>query len=91
MNNKCRIFGFNKFKNKSEEEILRIVIGIESQNQKYYGLIPTTVFLKSNNNLIEILKYSIDTKEAIYYTCSNNIVTGKTKIINFTLDEQTVC
>ena len=38
--------------------------------------------IKGFDNLIEILKYSIDTKEAIYYTCSNNIVTGKTKIIN---------
>ena len=42
--NKCRIFGFNKFKNKNDEEMLRIVIGIESQNEKYKGLIPTTVF-----------------------------------------------
>lgn len=88
--NKCRIFGFNEFTNKNDEKILRIVIGIESQNERYKGLIPTTVFLKSNDNLIETLKYSIDTKEEIYYECSNNIVTGKTKIINFSLDPQEI-
>ena len=80
----CRVFGYGKYPDKETGEMmLRVLIGIKSENEKYYGMmIAPAIFLKYDEQLEESLKYAIDNKNLTrtYYTTTDNIITGKTKV-----------
>ncbi|HIT12250.1 MAG TPA: hypothetical protein IAB58_05610 [Candidatus Pelethosoma merdigallinarum] len=80
----CKVFGYGKYPDKETGEMmLRVLIGIKSENEKYYGMmIAPAIFLKYDEQLEESLKYAIDNKNLTrtYYTTTDNIITGKTKV-----------
>lgn len=77
----CEIFGFGKFNDKeTNEEMLRILIGVESNNEKYTGIMATTIFLPYDKNLEDDLEYARKNKKKASYETTDNIITGKTKV-----------
>lgn len=86
MDNKkeCIILGFGKYPDKETGEMmLRILIGIDSKNDNYYGImVAPAVFLKYEEDLENDLRLAIDNKDDTksYYTTTDNIITGKTKV-----------
>lgn len=78
---KCKIIGFGKVVTKEEnKEMLRIIIGINSISDNYYGTMVTTVFLDYDKNLVKDLEFAIDNDVECDYTTTDNIMTGKTKV-----------
>lgn len=78
---KCKIIGFGKVVTKEEnKEMLRIIIGINSISDNYYGTMVTTVFLDYDKNLVKDLEFAIDNDIECDYTTTDNIMTGKTKV-----------
>ena len=83
---KCKIIGYGKFEDKeTKEEMLRIVIGIPSNNDKYIGTMTTTVFLEYSEQLEHELNEALNLDSVVYYQTSDNIITGKTKITKLEL------
>ena len=84
MKKKCLILGYGTFEDKdTHDEMLRITMAIESNSEKYKGLMATNVFLKSNQILKETLDSAINDKSLdVYYETTDNIITGKTKVSN---------
>ena len=77
----CTIIGFGKYKNKeTHEEMLRIIIGVESISENYTGTMVVAVHMEYNKKLEEDLKNAIETGEIVEYTTTDNIVSGKTKV-----------
>ena len=80
----CKVLGYGKYPDKETGEMmLRVLIGIKSDNEKYYGtMIAPAIFLKYDEQLEESLKYAIDNRDLVkaYYTTTDNIITGKTKV-----------
>ena len=78
---KCKIIGFGKVVTKEEnKEMLRIIIGINSISENYYGTMVTAVFLDYDKNLEKDLEFAIDNDIECEYTTTDNIMTGKTKV-----------
>lgn len=83
----CEVFGYGKFKDKdTQEDMLRIVIGIDSRNENYFGTMITTAFLPYNRELEEDLEYAIKNKVYVNYETTDNIITGKTKVSKITVN-----
>lgn len=78
---KCKIVGFGKVTTKEEQkEMLRIIIGVDSISDNYYGTMVTTVFLDYDKNMEKELEFAIDNDIECEYTTTDNIMTGKTKV-----------
>lgn len=78
---KCKIIGFGKVITKEDnKEILRIIMGIDSISENYYGTMVTTVFLDYDNKLEKDLIFAIDNEIECEYTTTDNIISGKTKV-----------
>lgn len=83
----CEIIGFGKFNDKeTNEETFRILVGIDSTNEKYTGLMATTIFLPYNKDLEEDLKYAVKNKIKASYETTDNIISGKTKVTKITVN-----
>lgn len=85
MKKECIIIGYGKYSEKDTGEImLRILIGINSQSESYYGIqVAPPVYLPFNEVLEDNLKNAIDDREIkTYYTTTDNIISGKTKVNN---------
>ena len=83
----CEIFGYGKFKDKdTQEEMLRIVIGIDSRNDNYVGTMITTAFLPYDKDLEDDLDYAIKNNKKASYETTDNIITGKTKVSKITVN-----
>lgn len=67
----------------TQEEMYRIVIAYNQNNNKYYGLIPANVFLNKEDVYENNIKNAIDSKKEVEYETEENISTGKTKVIGF--------
>ena len=81
--NKCNILGFKKYQDKnSGEEMVRIIITVENDDDEYTGLVPVCVFLKQENNILYNLKNAYNEKKDVYYKTRENIATGKTKVVS---------
>lgn len=77
----CTIIGFGKYKSKeTNEEMLRIIIGIDSISENYTGTMVVAVHLDYSSELEEQLNNAYETGEIVRYTTTDNIVTGKTRI-----------
>lgn len=87
MEKECIVLGFGDFENKETgEKMLRILLGIRSTNEKYKGImVAPPVFLnydeKLKNNLELYIEDNGENLEA-FYTTTDNILTGKTKVSN---------
>ncbi len=80
----CTIIGFGKYKSKeTNEEMLRIIIGIDSISENYTGTMVVAVHLDYSGELEEQLKNAYELGEIVQYTTTDNIVTGKTRINKF--------
>ena len=83
----CEIFGYGKFKDKdTQEEMLRIVMGIDSRNDNYVGTMITTAFLPYDKDLEDDLNYAIKNNKTANYESTDNIITGKTKVSKITVN-----
>lgn len=83
----CKIIGYGKFKDKdTQEEMLRIVIGIDSTNENYKGTMITTAFLPYDKDLEDDLDYAIKNNKKASYETTDNIITGKTKVSKITVN-----
>ena len=84
MKKECKVLGFGKYPDKeSGEMMIRVLISINSDHENYYGeMIPPAVFLKYDEELEKNLKFAIDNRDnaKVYYTTTDNIITGKTKV-----------
>ena len=79
----CKILGFGKCTLKETGEAkLRILIGVRSNNENYTGLmVAPPVFLDYNENLEKDLGKAVqDENIQTYYTTTDNIISGKTKV-----------
>ena len=77
----CTIIGYGKYKKKeTQEEMLRIIIGVDSISENYVGTMVVAVHMDYNKNLEEDLKKAIETGEIVEYTTTDNIVSGTTKV-----------
>lgn len=77
----CKIIGYGKITTKEDnKEMLRIIIGVDSISENYYGTMVTTVFLDYDKELESNLKYAIDNNSKCEYETTDNILTGKTKV-----------
>ena len=80
----CIIIGFGKYKSKeTNEEMLRIIIGVDSISENYFGTMVVAVHMDYDKNLEKNLNNAIETGEIVEYTTTDNIVTGKTRIDKF--------
>lgn len=80
----CKILGYSKYKDKnSNEDMLRVVVGIPSNREKYIGNLPINVFLKQTEDLLDLLNNAIRNNTEVCYQTKENIISGKTKITNF--------
>ena len=91
---KCEILGFGQYEDKeTHDQKLRILLGVDSTNEKYTGLQIATAFLDYDSQLERNLKGYFEDKEELqaYYETTDNIVTGKTKVskIHIRTKEQT--
>lgn len=83
----CKILGYGKFNEKeTNNEMLRIVLGIDSNNENYKGTMVTTAFLDYSKDLEDELNYAIDNNKMASYETTDNIITGKTKISKITVN-----
>ena len=83
----CEIYGYGKYKEKeTQEDMLRIVIGIDSRNDNYVGTMITTAFLPYDKQLEDDLEYAIKNKKYATYETTDNIITGKTKVSKITVN-----
>lgn len=81
--NKCKVLGFKQYTDKnSGEEMVRIIITVENDDEEYTGLVPVCVFLKQENNILYNLKNAYNEKKDVYYKTRENIATGKTKVVS---------
>ena len=77
----CQILGYGKYTEKeTNNEMIRIVVGIDSTSENYTGTMVTTAFLEYSKDLEDELNYAIKTGAAASYQTTDNIITGKTKI-----------
>ena len=79
----CKVLGFGKCVIKDTgEAMLRILIGVQSNNENYTGLmVAPPVFLSYNENLERDLSMAIRNENIqTYYTTTDNIISGKTKV-----------
>ncbi len=77
----CTIIGYGKYKKKeTQEEMLRIIIGVDSISENYVGTMVVAVHMDYNKDLEEDLKKAIETGEIVEYTTTDNIVSGTTKV-----------
>ena len=77
----CTIIGYGKYKKKeTQEEMLRIIIGVDSISENYVGTMVVAVHMDYNKDLEEDLKKAIETGEMVEYTTTDNIVSGTTKV-----------
>ena len=82
----CKIIGYGKFKEKeTQEDMFRIVIGIDSTSENYKGTMITTAFLPYDQDLEDELDYAIKNNKKANYETTDNIITGKTKISKITV------
>lgn len=84
---KCKIIGYSTFMKKDDngketgEQFLRIILGIKSDFDSYYGtIIAPALFLEYDEELEEELQNAIDEEKIISYETEENILTGKVKI-----------
>lgn len=85
MKKECFIIGFGSYAEKETGEMmLRILLGIKSNSENYIGMmVAPPVYLKYSEDLEENLKEAInDSNIKTYYTTTDNIITGKTKVDN---------
>lgn len=85
----CKILGYGTFSEKETGEMmLRILIGVNSTSEKYVGLmVAPPVFLKYNEELEKDLKDYIEGNyEKAYYKTTDNIITGKTKVVSIIVE-----
>lgn len=79
----CKILGYGTYTDKeTHEEKLRVVLGVESLKDNYYGIQPAVAFLEKDDILIMELSNYIKNPSSYqaYYETTDNIVTGKTKV-----------
>ena len=77
----CKIIGFAKVITKEDnKEMLRIIIGVDSISENYYGTMVTTVFLDYDRELEKDLIFAVDNNIDCEYTTTDNIWSGKTKV-----------
>ena len=80
----CTIIGYGKYKKKeTQEEMLRIIIGVDSISENYVGIMVVAVHMDYNKDLEEDLNNAIKTGEMVKYTTTDNIVSGTTKVNKF--------
>ena len=83
----CKILGYGKFTEKeTQNEMLRIVVGVKSTSENYKGLMTTTAFLNYSRDLEDELNYAIENDLTANYETTDNIISGKTKIVNITVN-----
>lgn len=83
MKKECIILGYGTYAEKETGEMmLRILIGIKSNSENYKGImVAPPVYLKYDDILIDKLSEAIEDKSIkTYYTTTDNIITGKTKV-----------
>lgn len=86
MKKECKILGYHEVTIKESGEVMyRICISVESTKDKYVGNESIYVFLPIDDELKETLDYAIENNSTAYYTTTDNIITGKTKVSNITL------
>ena len=82
--NECRIIGYKPCKNKeTQENLLRIIIEVNSPDEKQIGNDCVVCFLEDTEQLRNVLNDSREKGLQLYYETTDNIITGKTKIKNF--------
>lgn len=88
MKKECKILGFQECTVKDTGELmLRICMSIKSNRDNYYGDESTFIFLPLDEELKENLKLAIDDKNVkTYYTTTDNIISGKTKVNNIIVE-----
>lgn len=88
MKKECKILGFQECTVKDTGELmLRICISIKSSRENYYGDESTFIFLPLSEALKNKLKMAIDDEDTqAYYTTTDNIISGKTKVNNIIVE-----
>ena len=88
MKKECKILGFQECTVKDTGELmLRICISIKSNRENYYGDESTFIFLPLSEELKNKLKMAIDDEDTqAYYTTTDNIISGKTKVNNIIVE-----
>lgn len=89
MKKECKVLGYHEVTIKETGELMyRICISVKGTKDKYVGNEAVYVFLPIDEELKETLDYAIKYDCVAYYTTTDNIITGKTKVSNIILDEE---
>lgn len=89
MKKECKVLGYHEVTIKETGELMyRICISVKGTKDKYVGNEAVYVFLPIDEELKETLDYAIKNDCIAYYTTTDNIITGKTKVSNIILDEE---